>query len=141
MLEDFFIGLPLPLNIVLIFAALYVVIRSSHYLVDGAVHIAHEFRISPLVIGATVVAMGTTTAELAVNLVIVRTDTLREQIEAVGMAEEVSLIILGSPTSTSSPFQRQALSALATEVEKATNIPALDLSNPRTVLRPKVSAN
>jgi cation:H+ antiporter len=71
MLEDFFLRLPLPINILLVFGALYIVTRASHFLVDGAVHIAREFRISPLVIGATVVAIGTSSCELAVNLVIV----------------------------------------------------------------------
>ncbi len=71
MLERFFCGLPLPINILLILGALYVVTRASHYLVDGAVHMAHALNISPLVIGATVVAMGTSSAELAVNLVVV----------------------------------------------------------------------
>lgn len=70
-MQEFFLGLPLPVNLLLIVVALYIVTRASHYLVDGAVHIAHEFRISPLVIGATVVAMGTSSAELAVNLVVV----------------------------------------------------------------------
>jgi cation:H+ antiporter len=74
MLEEFFFGLPLPVNVLLIFASLYVVVRASHFMVDGAVHMAHEFRISPLVIGATVVAMGTSSAELAVNLVAVLGD-------------------------------------------------------------------
>jgi cation:H+ antiporter len=73
MLEDFFLGLPLPINVFLILLALFIVMRSAHYLVDGAVAIAHDFRISPLIIGATVVAMGTTSAENAVNLVIVLT--------------------------------------------------------------------
>jgi cation:H+ antiporter len=71
MLENFFLSLPLSVNILFIIGSLYVVIRSSHYLVDGAVHIAHELAISPLVIGATVVAMGTSSCELAVNLVVV----------------------------------------------------------------------
>jgi cation:H+ antiporter len=71
MLEAFFFGLPPAINLLLIVIALYIVTRASHYLVDGAVHIAHEFKISPLVIGATVVAVGTSSAELAVNLVVV----------------------------------------------------------------------
>jgi cation:H+ antiporter len=71
MLEEFFVGLPLLVNVLLVFGMLYVVTRASHYLVDGAVHIAHEFQISPLVIGATVVAVGTSSAELAINLAIV----------------------------------------------------------------------
>lgn len=73
MLEHIFSGLPLPLNVVLALGALYVVTRSAHYMVDGAVHLAHELHVSPLVIGATVIAMGTTSAELAVNLSIVFT--------------------------------------------------------------------
>jgi cation:H+ antiporter len=71
MLEDFFFGLPLYINGILILIALYVVIRASHHMVDGAVYIAREMNVSPLVIGATVVAMGTSSAELAVNLVVV----------------------------------------------------------------------
>ncbi len=70
-MEAFFLDLPLALNLLLVFAALYIVIRSSHYLIDGAVQIAHEFNVSPLVIGATVVAVGTSAAELAVNMAIV----------------------------------------------------------------------
>jgi cation:H+ antiporter len=71
MIEEFFAGLPLWINVLLVFGMLYVVTRASHYLVDGAVHIAHKFQISPLVIGATVVAVGTSSAELAINLAIV----------------------------------------------------------------------
>jgi cation:H+ antiporter len=71
MLENFFLSLPLSVNILFIIGSLYVVIRASHYLVDGAVYIAHELGISPLVIGATVVAMGTSSCELAINLVVV----------------------------------------------------------------------
>ena len=71
MLEELFFDLPLSLNIVLVFVALYAVTRSSHYMVDGAVNIAHEFNISPLVIGATVVAVGTSAAELAINMAVV----------------------------------------------------------------------
>jgi cation:H+ antiporter len=70
-MEDFFFRLPLSINILFVFGALYIVTRASYYLVGGAVYIAREFRISPLIIGATVVAMGTSSCELAVNLVIV----------------------------------------------------------------------
>ncbi|HEY46901.1 MAG: hypothetical protein AMJ88_08145 [Anaerolineae bacterium SM23_ 63] len=74
MLEQLFINLPIAINILFIVIALYVVTRAAHYLVDGAVSIAHEYHISPLIIGATVVAMGTTSAENTVNLVIVLSD-------------------------------------------------------------------
>jgi cation:H+ antiporter len=72
-LEEFFINLPISINVLSIVISLYIVTRAAHYLVDGAVSIAHEYRISPLIIGATVVAMGTTSAENTVNLVIVLT--------------------------------------------------------------------
>ncbi len=70
-MEEFFIQLPLAVNIALLALSLFIVVRASHIMVDGAVSIAHLFKISPLVIGATVVAMGTSFAELAVNLVVV----------------------------------------------------------------------
>ena len=72
-MEEFFINLPVLVNILLILFSLMVVLRSAHYLVDGAVSFAHELNVSPLIIGATVVAMGTTSAENTVNLVIVLT--------------------------------------------------------------------
>lgn len=73
MLEQWFIDLPISINVLFIVLALYFVTRAAHYLVDGAVSIAHEYQISPLIIGATVVAMGTTSAENTVNLVIILT--------------------------------------------------------------------
>ncbi len=73
MLENFFLNLPIIINILLIAISLSIIMRSAHYLVDGAVSFAHEFKVSPLIIGATVVAMGTTSAENTVNLVIVIT--------------------------------------------------------------------
>lgn len=70
-MEEFFFDLPLALNVILVFVSLFAVTRSSHYMVDGAVHIAREFNISPLVIGATIVAVGTSAAELAINMAVV----------------------------------------------------------------------
>ncbi|UCF59818.1 MAG: universal stress protein [Anaerolineaceae bacterium] len=74
MLEQLFIDIHISINVLFIVIALFIVTRAAHYLVDGAVSIAHEYNISPLIIGATVVAMGTTSAENTVNLVIVLTD-------------------------------------------------------------------
>ncbi|MBN1202256.1 MAG: universal stress protein [Anaerolineae bacterium] len=74
MLEKFFFDLPLVINLVFVFGSLYGVTRASHYLVDGAVHMAHEFDVSSLVIGATVVAVGTSSAELAINMAVVLGD-------------------------------------------------------------------
>jgi len=43
-------------------------VGSSHYLVESAVFIAHEFGISDLVIGLTVIAVGTSLPELAASI-------------------------------------------------------------------------
>jgi cation:H+ antiporter len=46
-----------------------VIIKSADFLVDGSSSIARRFRVSELVIGLTVVAFGTSTPELFVNVV------------------------------------------------------------------------
>jgi cation:H+ antiporter len=52
-----------------ILAGLVVMVVSSHFLVGAAVNIARRFGISELVIGATLVAVGTSVPELATSLV------------------------------------------------------------------------
>ncbi len=46
----------------------YVLIKGANYLVDGASSIAARLKISPLVIGLTIVAFGTSAPELIVNV-------------------------------------------------------------------------
>jgi cation:H+ antiporter len=46
-----------------------VIIKCADFLVDGSSSIAHRFRVSELVIGLTVVAFGTSTPELFVNII------------------------------------------------------------------------
>ena len=50
------------------FAALVLLIGSSHLLVWGAVELAHSFGVNDLVIGLTIVAVGTSLPELAVTV-------------------------------------------------------------------------
>jgi cation:H+ antiporter len=50
------------------FASLVILIGSSHLLVWGAVEMAHHFGINDLVIGLTIVAIGTSLPELAVTV-------------------------------------------------------------------------
>ena len=67
MFENFFLSLPLSVNLLLIIGSLYIITRASHNLVDGAVFFAHEWNVSLLIIGATVVAMGTSLTEVEEN--------------------------------------------------------------------------
>ncbi|KPJ95553.1 MAG: calcium:proton antiporter [Gammaproteobacteria bacterium SG8_11] len=50
------------------FAALVILIGSSHLLVWGAVELAHSFGVNDLVIGLTIIAIGTSLPELAVTV-------------------------------------------------------------------------
>lgn len=54
---------------ILLIAGFAVLIKGADFLVDGATSIARRFNISDLVIGLTVVAFGTSSPELFVNLV------------------------------------------------------------------------
>lgn len=56
-------------NIVLLSAGFVLLIKGADYLVMGASALARRFKISELVIGLTVVAFGTSTPELIVNMV------------------------------------------------------------------------
>ena len=55
-------------NIFLLVTGLFVLILGGDFLVRGASRIALRFHISPLVIGLTVVAFGTSSPELLVSL-------------------------------------------------------------------------
>ena len=57
------------MSIVLFIVGLTLLILGSNWLVDGASNVARRFNISNLVIGLTIVAFGTSSPELVVNLV------------------------------------------------------------------------
>jgi len=54
--------------ILLVCAGFYLLIKGADLLVDGAVIVANKFSLSPAVIGATVVAFGTSMPELVVSI-------------------------------------------------------------------------
>ena len=56
------------LTYVLFVIGFFILIKGADLLVDGASSIAQKFRISPLVIGLTIVAFGTSAPELVVNI-------------------------------------------------------------------------
>lgn len=57
------------INIVLLVMGLVVVLKGADWLTDGAVNIASRFGVSQMVIGLTIVAMGTSMPELCVSMV------------------------------------------------------------------------
>lgn len=57
------------LNILMILGGLAALIYGANFLVDGGASLAHRLKVSPMVIGLTVVAFGTSTPELVINLV------------------------------------------------------------------------
>ena len=57
------------INIVLLVKGLVVVLKGADWLTDGAVNIASRFGVSQMVIGLTIVAMGTSMPELCVSMV------------------------------------------------------------------------
>jgi cation:H+ antiporter len=58
----------LILPIIIFFLGLFILVKSSDYLVDGASSIAGKFNISPIVVGLTIVAFGTSAPELVVSI-------------------------------------------------------------------------
>jgi len=65
-------AMPIPRAVFWLVAGLLLLIVSSRILVWGAVEIAHIFGISDLIIGLTVVAVGTSLPELASSIIAVR---------------------------------------------------------------------
>ena len=63
---------PLSKSLLILFMGLALLLLSSHYLVDGAVGIAEFFGVDDLLIGLTVVAVGTSLPELASSIAAAR---------------------------------------------------------------------
>jgi len=55
-------------NVLILFAGLAVLVAGAEFLVRGSVGLAQKFKISPLVIGMTIVAFGTSAPELIVSV-------------------------------------------------------------------------
>lgn len=56
-------------HLLIFVAGLLLLLQGAHYLVDGSVNIARRFKISRLVIGLTVIAVGTSAPEMTVNVI------------------------------------------------------------------------
>ena len=67
-------AMSLKVGIIWLLIGLVLLIASSRLLVWGAVGIAHEFGVSDLIIGLTIVALGTSLPELAASVIAARKD-------------------------------------------------------------------
>jgi len=56
------------ITLILLISGIVLLVKGADFLVDGASSIARKFRISDLVVGLTIVAFGTSTPELFVNI-------------------------------------------------------------------------
>ncbi|MBB1247170.1 calcium/sodium antiporter, partial [Streptomyces durbertensis] len=70
--DEEFRPLPVWLAVLLVVAGVALLVGGAHLLVEGAVNVATELGVSSLVVGLTVVAVGTSLPELAVSVVAVR---------------------------------------------------------------------
>src|SRR5690606_8292837 len=57
------------LNLLLLITGFVILIKGADYMVAGASSLARRFNVSPLVIGLTVVAFGTSAPEMTVNII------------------------------------------------------------------------
>ena len=58
----------LLISAILLIGSLYILVKASDWLVDGAGNIAQKLRIAPIVIGLTIVSFGTSAPELVVSI-------------------------------------------------------------------------
>jgi cation:H+ antiporter len=65
---DFLAHMTLPWALILLLVGLLILIKGADWLVDGAVAIAKHLGLSPLIIGLTIVAMGTSAPEVAASV-------------------------------------------------------------------------
>jgi len=56
------------INILFLLAGLYVLIKGADFLIEGSTSIAKKYKISPMIIGLTIVAFGTSMPELMINV-------------------------------------------------------------------------
>jgi cation:H+ antiporter len=59
----------MPQLVLLLLVGFFVLIKGADWLVDGGVLVAKKLRVSPLIIGLTIVAFGTSAPELIVNII------------------------------------------------------------------------
>ncbi|MBQ3923296.1 MAG: hypothetical protein II707_08370, partial [Spirochaetales bacterium] len=67
-LNQLFQDVPLVVNILFFIIGLVLLIKGSDFFIDSAVFFARKFHVSELIIGLTLVSIGTSLPELATNI-------------------------------------------------------------------------
>jgi cation:H+ antiporter len=67
-MEEFINTMPLPVVFVILLAGFVLLIKGADFFVDGSSSIAKRFKVPPVIIGLTIVAMGTSLPETAVSV-------------------------------------------------------------------------
>ncbi len=68
MLDNFIAMVPIPVVVVLLIGGFFLLIKGADFFVEGASSVAKQFHVPSIIIGLTVVAMGTSLPETAVSV-------------------------------------------------------------------------
>ncbi len=105
----------MPFALIMLIAGLAILIKGADLLVDGAVAVAERFGVSPLVIGLTIVAMGTSAPEVATSIGAALKDAGDTAIGNVYGSNIANLALVGGLCALIRPI-RIRLSALRREI-------------------------
>jgi len=97
----------MTLAIIGLIAGFFILIKSADYLVDGASSVAKKMSISPLVIGLTVIAFGTSAPELVVNILSAVKDTTALAVGNIMGSNLANLLLILGITATIKPIRVQ----------------------------------
>lgn len=97
----------MTLAIIGLIAGFFILIKSADYLVDGASSVAKKMSISPLVIGLTVIAFGTSAPELVVNIMSAVKDTAALAVGNIMGSNLANLLLILGITATIKPVRVQ----------------------------------
>ena len=123
-LNELFQNVPLIVNILFFIIGLVMLIKGSDFFVDSAVFFARKFHVSELVIGLTLVSIGTSLPELATNIssivrgraTIAMGNITGSNITNIALILGVSALMMGSISFDKKVFYRDGLVMLGATV-------------------------
>ena len=97
----------MPLSIILLIAGFLLLIKGADFLVDGSSSLAARLKVSQIVIGLTVVAFGTSTPELIVNIFAAITDSSDVGFGNIVGSNIINILLILGIAALISPLQTQ----------------------------------